>query len=184
MGSEHPSHPHMSHQTSESADGPTDITAPRILGTGTQVAASACLLLTFLISKRRREDSRISSIPWKHHLPVNLGFHSLCRRRLGMGAVPGAPSGVPNGPPCLPPQSPPDQCSVQPRSGRGRPAPLPWPRYTEGDSGVVYTGPELGPASPWPEPLTALRTGIPQIFPQIKRTNKLYCKNKQSLFFF
>ncbi|CAI9179920.1 unnamed protein product, partial [Rangifer tarandus platyrhynchus] len=31
-------------------------------------AASACLPLTFLISKRR-EDSRISSIPWKHHLP-------------------------------------------------------------------------------------------------------------------
>lgn len=95
-----PSPPHVSHQTSESADGPVDIKVPRTWALGwSRVAASAHLLLTFLISKRRREASRISSIPSKQDLAVSLGFQSLCRRQLGMGAVPTAPSAVLNGAP-------------------------------------------------------------------------------------
>ena len=95
-----PSRPRVSHQTSESADGPVDIKVPQTWALGrSRVAASARLLLTFLISERRREASRISSIPSKQDLAVSQGFQSLCRRQLGMGAVPMAPSAVLNGAP-------------------------------------------------------------------------------------
>ena len=50
-----PSRPRVSHQTSESADGPVDIKVPQTWALGrSRVAASARLLLTFLISERRR----------------------------------------------------------------------------------------------------------------------------------
>lgn len=183
-GSERPSRPRVSHQTSESADGPVDIKAPRTWALGlSRVATSARLLLTFLISERR-EASRISSIPPKQDLPGSLGLQSPRWRRRGWGQWPRLPLRFRMLPRLSAPSHCPASAPVQPRSGRGGPAPLPRPRYTQGDAGAVYTGPELGPASPWPQPLTALRTGIPQIFSQIKRTNKLYCKNKQSLFFF
>lgn len=147
------------------------------------VATSARLLLAFLISERR-EASRISSIPSKQDLPGSLGLQSPRGRRRGWGQWPRLPLRFRMLPRLSAPSHCPASAPVQPRSGRGGLAPLPRPRYTQGDAGAVYTGPELGPASPWPQPLTALRTGIPQIFSQIKRTNKLYCKNKQSLFFF
>ena len=79
MGSERPSRPHMSHQTSESADGPTDIKVPRILGTGTVSSCRICLSaldFSYLQKKERGlqdlQHCMEASSPRKSRIPQSL----------------------------------------------------------------------------------------------------------------
>lgn len=127
MGSECPSHPHVSHQTSESANGPTDIKAPRILGTGTVSCCRICLsALDFSYLQKKERGLQDLQHSMEASSPCESGIPQSLQKTVGDGgSARGSLWGSEWSPVTLPPQSPPGQCSVQPRSGRGRPAPLP-----------------------------------------------------------
>lgn len=122
-GSERPSRPRVSHQTSESADGPGDIKAPRTwaLGLSRCHICPSALGFSYLRKERGLQDLQHSieaGSPWKSGAPESP------RETAGVGAVATPPSAVPNAAPSLRPQSLSGQRSgsAEVRAWRARPA--------------------------------------------------------------
>jgi hypothetical protein len=146
-----------------------------------------CLIVSFHIRKTNgKGESRVDlQVPWKLLSSTTLALHGLYIkvRTERWGLSHRLPFGGLNN--LL-------QTARQPwlahwaqlRSRHNRPALLPQTEVYWRGMWVFTEGLRARPGSCWTPLLTSLKTGIPQIFPQIKRTNKMYYKNKQNLFFF